>query len=173
MELRDRAVSPSTRSHSARDRGLLGAEELAAEEPVSGPQLQWATHTEFPTIVRLLELNCCAVPLTAAGGGSVFAAPAKAVASLDVGDALEARSSFSSQMDRQELHILRTLARWYSSRLLPSSRASWILSPKFQRGLSDSHQTDGCHIHRRWSDLLHGTIVLPCMAQQWRSGPSC
>ena len=41
-------------------------------------------------------------------------------------------------MDRQELHILRTLARWYSSRLLP---VSWILSLKFQRGLCDSDQT--------------------------------
>ena len=55
------------------------------------------------------------------------------------------------------LHILRTLARWYSSRLLPTSRSSWILSTKFQRGPSDSHQTDGYHLHRRWSELLHET----------------
>ena len=34
---------------------------------MSGPQLQWAIQTEFPNVVRLFELNCCAIPLTAAG----------------------------------------------------------------------------------------------------------
>ena len=31
------------------------------------------------------------------------------------------------------------------------------MSPKFQRGPSDSHQMDGYHVHSRWSELLHGT----------------
>ena len=76
-------MADTTRSHSARHRGKFARFRRAGGssvrrnwlgEPVSGPQLQWATHTEFPTIVRLFELNCCAIPVTAAGGGSVFAA---------------------------------------------------------------------------------------------------
>ena len=123
-------MSDAISSHSTRDRGKLArfkraggalrTEEVAGDEPVSGPQIQWATHAEFPTTVRLLEFNCCAIPLTAAGGGGVFAAPAKAVASLDFGR--------------------------------PSRR-----SPADGGGPSASHSTEGCHVHRRWSDLPHGT----------------
>ena len=58
----------------------------AGDERAGGP-LQWATHTEFPNIVKLHELNCCAILLTAAGGGSVFAVFVKALAGLDLGDA--------------------------------------------------------------------------------------
>ena len=100
MELRDRAVSPwpippartpfeieaSLLDSDVQE--LLGTEDLAGDEPVSGPQLQWATHTDFPTVVTLLELNCCAIHLTAAGGGGgVCAVPAKAVAGPDLGGA--------------------------------------------------------------------------------------
>ena len=35
--------------------GLLGSEELAGDETTSGPQLQWATHAEFPSVARLFE----------------------------------------------------------------------------------------------------------------------
>ena len=69
MELRDGAVSPWPIPPA---RTLLGIEasllvsdvqelfdtmELAGHEAVSGPQLQWATHTEFPSVLKLLELN--------------------------------------------------------------------------------------------------------------------
>ena len=171
MELRGRAETPwpippartplaiEARLLDSDVHSLLRTEELAGNEPVSGPQLQRATHAEFPSNVRVLELNCCAILLTAAGSGGIFAILANAVAGLDLGTQgrREAKPSFPSQKDRQELHILPTLARWCSSRMLPTSRASWILSPKFQRGPSDSRQTDGNHIQRRWSDLLHGT----------------
>ena len=57
-----------------------------------------------------------------------------------------------------KLHVLRTLARWYSSKLLPTSTASWILSPKSQRGCPIlTRRTASTHTHRRWSELLHGT----------------
>ena len=46
--------------------GLLGTEELAGDETTSGPQLQWATHTDFPSVVMLF-FNCCAIQLTPAG----------------------------------------------------------------------------------------------------------
>ena len=64
---------------------LFGAEELAGEELASGLQLQWATQTELPNVVRLFEVNCCAIPLTGAGGGGIFAVLARAVAGLDLG----------------------------------------------------------------------------------------
>ena len=54
---------------------LLGAEELTGDELASSLQLQWATQTEFPNVVRLIELNCCAILLTAAGSGGIFAVP--------------------------------------------------------------------------------------------------
>ena len=38
---------------------LLGREELAGYELTSNPQLQWATQTEFPSVVRLFGVNCC------------------------------------------------------------------------------------------------------------------
>ena len=96
MELHDRAVSPwpipparapleiEASFLDSDVRGLLGTEELAGDEPACGPQLQWATHTEFPTIVKLLELNCCAISLTAADGGGVFAVLTNVVAGLDL-----------------------------------------------------------------------------------------
>ena len=46
--------------------------------------LSWLTHPAFPSVVRLFELNCCAIHLTAAGGGGIFAVLAKAVADLDL-----------------------------------------------------------------------------------------
>ena len=53
---------------------LLGTEELSwlGDESMSGPQLQWTTQTEFAGVVRLFELNCCAIPLTAAGSGGIL-----------------------------------------------------------------------------------------------------
>ena len=102
---------------------LLGTEELAGDESMSGPQLQWATETEFPSVVRLVELNCCAIPLTAAGCGGIFAVPAREVAAH------------------------------------PSDSCAvvFIEIAADQRDLSDSHQTDGYHMYRRWRELLHGT----------------
>ena len=38
---------------------LLGREEFAGYELTSNPQLQWATQTEFPSVVRLFGVNCC------------------------------------------------------------------------------------------------------------------
>ena len=65
MELRDRAVPGPWPIPPARTpleieaplldsdvQELLGAEELAGDEPASGLQLQRTTHTEFPTVVR-------------------------------------------------------------------------------------------------------------------------
>ena len=50
-----------------------------------GLQLQRAAHAEFPNVVRLFELDCCAIPLRTAGGGGIFAVLAGAVAVLDLG----------------------------------------------------------------------------------------
>ena len=59
---------------------------MAGDELTSGLQLQWATQTEFPSVVRLFEFNCCAIPLTAAerGSGGIFAVLAGAVAGPDL-----------------------------------------------------------------------------------------
>ena len=130
--------------------GLLGTEELVGDESVVGPELQWAIHTQFPTIVRLLELNCCAIPLTAAGG--VFAVPAKAVAGL----------SWESQGGEVVVALAdgpSGIAHFSDSCpvvFLEGQRDSISEVPE---GLSDSHQADNCHTHthRRWCDLLHGT----------------
>ena len=77
MELRRRVIPepwplPPVRS---RDGGrlldtdvqeLLGVEELTGDELWSGLQLRWATQAEFPNVVKLFELSCCAIPVTAA-----------------------------------------------------------------------------------------------------------
>ena len=110
----------------------------------------------FPTIVRLLELNCCAIHLTAAGGGSAFAVPVAAVVGLD--------------LVMQGGEVVVPLADGPSGVAHPSDSCPVVFieiasdlegqlnkNQKFHRGVSNSHQTDGCHIHRRWSDLLHGT----------------
>ena len=85
MELRGRAVSPwptapactllefEARLLDSNVQGLLATEDLAGKEPVSGLQLHWATHTEFPSIVSVLDLNCCTIPLTPACGRGIFA----------------------------------------------------------------------------------------------------
>ena len=65
--------------------GLLGTEELAENELTSSPQLQWGTHTEFPSVVRFFELNCHAISLTVVAGGGIFSMPTRAVAGLDLG----------------------------------------------------------------------------------------
>ena len=96
--------------------GLLGTEELAGDETTSGPQLQWATNTEFPSVVRLFELNCCAIPLTAAGREGEVVVPLA-----------NGPSGFA-------LHILRTLARWYSSRLLPTSTSQLDVTSEVPEG---------------------------------------
>ena len=85
---------------------LFGPEELARDEVTSDLQLQWATQTEFPSVVRLFSLKSCAIALTAAGDGGAVAGP-------DLGSR-EAMSTCPSQMDRQELHILLIPARWYT-----------------------------------------------------------
>ena len=84
-----------TRSHSTRDRGKFARYRRAGAPRYEGNgwgrASKWAAAfsglltPSFPTIVRLLELNCCAIPLTAAGGGSAFAVPVAAVAGLDLG----------------------------------------------------------------------------------------
>ena len=65
--------------------GLLGTEGLAGNELTSNPQLQRGTQTEFPSVVRFFELNCCAIPLTVVGCGGTFSVLARAVAGLDLG----------------------------------------------------------------------------------------
>ena len=123
---------------------LLGTVELAGNELMSGPQLQWA-------VVRLFELNCCAIPLTAAGSGGILAVPARAVAGLDLG----------TQEGDVDVPLtggpsVRSCTSFRFLRLLPTSRAGWKLFPKFQGNPSDSRQMDGYHTFRRWSKLLHG-----------------
>ena len=66
-------------------------------------------------------------------------------------------STYLSQVCCQGLRIFQIRARWFLSRLLPTSRVSWKLSPKFQGNPSDFRQTDGYHTFRRWFELLHGT----------------
>ena len=39
---------------------LLGTEELAGDEPARGPQHHLATRAAFLSIVRWLDINCCA-----------------------------------------------------------------------------------------------------------------
>ena len=112
-------MADTTRSHSTRDRGKFARYRRAGAPRYEGTGLgrasKWAAAfsgllmPSFPTIARLLELNCCAIPLTAAGGGSAFALPAEAVAGVWIWGCREA-TSFPSQLDRQELHILRTLS---------------------------------------------------------------
>ena len=46
-----------------------------------------------------------------------------------------------SQVHHWEPHIFQNLAKWCSSSLLPTSRASWKLSPKFRVNPSDSRET--------------------------------
>ena len=65
--------------------GILRAEEVAGDDLASGLQLQWAAQAEFPSVARLVELDCCAIPLTVAGSGGIFAVLAGAVAGLDLG----------------------------------------------------------------------------------------
>ena len=60
-------------------------EEVTGSGLASGLQLQRAAHAEFPNVVRLFELDCCAIPLRTAGGGGIFAVLAGAVAVLDLG----------------------------------------------------------------------------------------
>ena len=77
MELRGRVIPkpwplPLVRTSLEMEAGLLdsdvqellGAKELTGDELGSGLQLQWATQAEFPIVVKSLELNCCAIPLT-------------------------------------------------------------------------------------------------------------
>ena len=64
---------------------ILGADEVIVDELASSLQLQWAAQAEFPNVARPFELHCCAIPLTAAGGGGICAVPAGAVAGLDLG----------------------------------------------------------------------------------------
>ena len=99
MELRGRAVPPwpipPARTPLEIEASLLesdvqvlfGAEEFAGDEPVNGPQFQWATHTEFPSVVRLFELNCCSIPLTAAGRWRHFCSACKSSGQSRLGDA--------------------------------------------------------------------------------------
>ena len=63
--------------------GLFGTEELAGDEPISSFQRQWAYHTEFPSVVKLFELNCCSIPVTAAGSGGNFCSTCKSSCRLD------------------------------------------------------------------------------------------
>ena len=63
---------------------LLGTEELVGDELTSSPQLQWASKTKFPSVVRLFGLNCCAIPVKAVGRG-LLECPQEAVAGLDLG----------------------------------------------------------------------------------------
>ena len=59
--------------------------EVIGSGLASGLQLQRAAHAEFPNVVRLFELDWCAILLRTAGGGGIFAVLAGAVAVLDFG----------------------------------------------------------------------------------------
>ena len=53
-----------------------------------GLQRQWGAQAEFPSVVRLFEHDCWAIPLAAAAWrreGGIFAVPTAAVAGLGLG----------------------------------------------------------------------------------------
>ena len=60
----------------------LRAGEVAGDELASGLQCQRAAQADLLNVVRPFELACCGIPLTAAGGGGIFAVPATVVAWL-------------------------------------------------------------------------------------------
>ena len=70
------------------------------------------------------------IPLPAAGGGGVFAVLAKAVASLDLethgGEVIVLFADGSSVV----AHPSDSCTRLYLSRTFPTSRTSWMVSPK-------------------------------------------
>ena len=87
---------------------LLGTEEVAGDELTSSPQLQWAAQAEFSSVVRLFELNCCAIPLAAVGGKAFLQCLHDQLLDWTWG-----RRGATSTCDRQELHILQILALWF------------------------------------------------------------
>ena len=138
--------------------GLLVTEELAGDVPASGPQLQWATHTEFPCVVRLFELNCCAILLTAAGGGGIFAVPAKSVAALDF------RSRTSFRFLRGGVHRDCCRSRGPAGKCFRSSRG---MCPFLARRTAAAHAVVGPNccmgqVHRNRRKL--------CVVHHWVGG---
>ena len=100
-----------------------------------------ATHTEFPSVVRLFELNCCAIPLTAAGDGGIVAVVrldlgtqgGEVVVPLADGPSGVAHPPFSCEV--VNIEIAADLEGQLD-----------IISESSREGPSDSHQTDGYHI---------------------------
>ena len=129
--------------------------DLVGDEPAGGPQLQWATQTEFRPSMKPHEVNCCAIPLPAAGGGGVIAVLAKAVAGLDLetqaGEVIVLFADGSSGFG----HPSDSCPRQYLSRTFPTSRTSWMVSPKFWRVYPVLTRWTAAHT-TRWSDLRHG-----------------
>ena len=129
--------------------GLLGTEELADDETTSGPQLQWAAHSEFPSVVRLFELKCCTIPRTAAGSAGFFAcSTCKSVVGL--------------HLETQGGEVVVHLADGPSGVAHPQDSCAVVFietrgpagyNLRSSRGVYPT----GFHIHRRWSELLLGT----------------
>ena len=78
-----------------------------------GLQLQWAAQAEFPSVLRLFEHDCWAIPLAAAWRrreGGIFAVPTAAVAGLDLsteGDQVEVPSIGGQAKNRTSRGFLR------------------------------------------------------------------
>ena len=120
-----RTMADTTLSYSPRDRGKFEH----AVRSFSGPRREvvraqlWRDSTDSGWVCRHCCSTCknsCRSGLGTQGGEVVV----------------------PSQMDRQGLHILRTLTGQGSSRLLPTSRASWIFISEVPEG-SIRFSTDG------------------------------
>ena len=87
---------------------------MTGDELASGLQLQRVGQSDFPNVVRLFELDCCAIPLTAAG----------AVAWLELG----------TQGGEVEVPLTEgpSGAAHRSDGVLPTSRVNWRSSPTLQ-----------------------------------------
>ena len=72
-----RAMAVAACSHRARDRGGIAQLGSAGNLRSRGSEwrraCEWPGQAEFPNVVRLIELDCCSSPLTAAGGVGIFA----------------------------------------------------------------------------------------------------
>ena len=107
---------------------------------------------QFPSVVRLFELNCCAIPLTTVGSGGNFAAPARSGRWTRFGDAGRRRRRAPHRWTVRNCTSFRFFRGGFFS-----SRASRKLSADLREESSwKSRQSDGYHTLRRWSALLRG-----------------
>ena len=127
---------------------VLGAEEVTGRGLASGLQLQWAAQDEIPN-VRLFELDCCAIPLTAAGG--MFAGPSGAVGGRALGT--------------QGGVLLTSCTSFVLLRELPTSRVSLRSSPKFQLEPPASVSPGCCTGRKMWRS--RGNL---CSVRSWFRG---